>query len=362
MRISVAVLLFVFAAGAQQKKAPEPRYKAIWEPVNFNKDIDLNAIACVSAKECWTVGNKSTILHTASGGDQWEAQLGGDPAATDEDLVNVFALDARHIWALGERSKLLRSVDGGATWSEAGKLPATAKDIEFVSPSTGFSAENSSSITQSTLIRTDDGGRTWKPVLKCMVSATVGGLAREVSCRIRSLQFVDSQTGYGVGHAALGVGMGVPQQGVLLRTTDGGNSWEVAAPPEFDQEADSLRFWPGGHGLVVLFNGRALATSDGGKTWTGAITPLKTPCYYASAGGGFVVGIHRYSKQIAYSSNGGKTFSGRPFPPPAEVHALEFPDARHGYFAGRHGMIFRYVVVPAAYKKAGMLDAAMPPA
>ena len=50
------------AKPAAAAKAGEPKFKAIWEPVPFNKDIDLNAIACVGPETCWVVGDKSTIL------------------------------------------------------------------------------------------------------------------------------------------------------------------------------------------------------------------------------------------------------------------------------------------------------------
>lgn len=338
----------------------QPKFKAIWEPINFNKDIDLLEITCTGPKECWAVGNKSTILHTVNGGDKWEVQLGGDPASTDEDLANVFALDNKNVWVLGERAKLLHTSDGGANWSELGKLPGTSRELEFVSAQTGFSAENSSSIDQSTLIRTDDGGKSWKPVLKCMVSATIGGLARELPCRIRDLQFIDSKNGFGVGSAATGIGMGVPQQAVFLRTSDGGDTWQVTAPAEFNQQADSLHAWGSGKALVVLFDGKAWLTNDGGKSWAGVITPLKTPCYYASAGNEFAIGVHRYTKQIAYSTNGAKTFSGRPFSPPAQVNAIRMIDQRNGYIVGHHGMAYRYTIVPVAFMKAGMLDAMAP--
>src|SRR6266850_549483 len=68
------------ASAAQTTVAP--KFKAIWEPVPFNKDIDLHAIACVGPETCWVVGDKSTVLLTTDAGKTWQVQLGGDPDAS----------------------------------------------------------------------------------------------------------------------------------------------------------------------------------------------------------------------------------------------------------------------------------------
>jgi hypothetical protein len=67
--------------GSLQKASPAkgiadlPKFKAIWEPALFNKDIDLNAIACVGPEICRVVAGQSTIFLTTDG----EASI---PAAT----------------------------------------------------------------------------------------------------------------------------------------------------------------------------------------------------------------------------------------------------------------------------------------
>ena len=67
------------------------------------------------------------------------------------------------------------------------------------------------------------------------------------------------------------------------------------------------------------------------------------------------LGVIILYRQIAYSTNGGRTFSAREFPVPANVNAVTFPDAKHGYLVGEHGMIYRYHIVPADYTAKGMI-------
>ena len=91
---------------AKPASAAAPKFKAIWEPVPFNKDLNLNAVACVGPETCWAVGDKSTILFTADGGTKWEVQLGGDPEdASNDHLSKVFFLDAKHGWRMTRSGK-----------------------------------------------------------------------------------------------------------------------------------------------------------------------------------------------------------------------------------------------------------------
>lgn len=176
-------------------KATEPKFKAVWEPVPFTKDIQLNAISCAGPETCWVVGDKSTILFTSDGGSTWQVQLGGDPEGAEEDLAEIFFLDGKHGWAMTDRYKLMATTDG-STWAELGKLPATAKGLWFSSPQTGFISDNHDSTSRTVLNRTDDGGRTWTRTLPCGVDAMVDALPRKLGCLTKDTQFVTPQAGF----------------------------------------------------------------------------------------------------------------------------------------------------------------------
>src|SRR3972149_9364586 len=77
------------APAAQAAKAPEPKFKAIWEPVPFSQDIELTAIACTGPETCWVAGAKSTILHTTDGGKTWQAQLGGGSGGARQGVARI---------------------------------------------------------------------------------------------------------------------------------------------------------------------------------------------------------------------------------------------------------------------------------
>jgi photosystem II stability/assembly factor-like uncharacterized protein len=351
------------AQGAQAKPAAprpatgtQPKYKAIWERVPFNKDVELTAISCVAAENCWAAGAKSTILHTADGGKTWEVQLGGDPEATEEDFAEIFFLDAKHGWALTERSGLMATTDG-STWADLGKLPSLSRSIRFISPQTGFLMENSGSTTQSKLQRTEDGGKTWKPVNLCTVDATVGGLPRKLQCMMRVARFLSPTVGFLGGGAEIAM---ATRTATLAKTADGGQTWTTSVIPDSKHQIVDLHFWSEQQGLAVLDSGLAFWTANGGATWAGTVNPPRWKSFYASGEGKILVGVNESGQQIGYSFNGGRNFTSRPFGAPAEVTAVTFFDAQNGYLVGEHGMAYRYRIVPADYTSPGMIGAAAP--
>ncbi|MFN0170055.1 MAG: WD40/YVTN/BNR-like repeat-containing protein [Bryobacteraceae bacterium] len=175
IKTGIAAYAFIVMSAAAQGPTPKAaskvastkpaadssKFKAIWERVPFNKDINLNAIACAGPETCWAVGDKSTIIHTTDGGKTWQVQLGGDPQAAEDDLERVFFLDAKHGWAMTDRAKILGTRDG-STWAELSSVSGTTKGFWFVSPQTGFEMESPGS-PAIRLQRTGDGGKTWKP-------------------------------------------------------------------------------------------------------------------------------------------------------------------------------------------------------
>ncbi|MBI4906771.1 MAG: hypothetical protein HY820_24290 [Acidobacteria bacterium] len=361
--MSTVILSLAFSLMSSEAQGPAPKatpakaavaskYKAIWEPVPFGKDIELKAIACVGPETCWVVGDKSTILHTTNGGKTWQAQLGGDPEATDDALTRVHFLDAKNGWAMTAGGKILGTRDG-STWAELSKVSGTTKGVWFLSPQTGLELENPDSTSQSTLRRSEDGGKTWKPVSRCSVNAVVEGLPRKLDCVLRTAQFLSATIGFAGGGSGISMGGEVATFG---KTNDGGQSWTMSTLPETKWRITDVNFWTEKDGIAVLSNGEEVHwTADAGATWTRSVKQRLWPSVYGVGEGKIIVGIK--DSGIGYSFNGGRNFTSRPFKLPAEVNDVTFPDARHGYLVGRHAMVYRYRIVPIDYTSPGMIGA-----
>jgi len=374
MRIKAAIALCVvmILGGAAQerpaKKAPakpaaksakgagSPEFKAIWEPVPFNKDLNLNAVACTGPETCWVVGDKSTILFTSDGGKTWQVQLGGDPESTDDPLMKVFFLDAKNGWAMTDRAKILGTKDG-STWTELSKVSGTSKGVWFLSPQTGLEIENPDSTSESTLRRSEDGGKTWKPVSRCSVEAMIGGLPRKLGCMMGTAQFLTPSVGFAGGGAAISMGTSVAAFG---KTNDGGQTWTNSVLPETKWHITDLNFWTEKDGVVVLARGEEIYwTADGGDTWTRSVKQRLWPSLHGVGEGKIIVSVGE-DGGIGYSVNGGRNFTSRPFKLPARVTDATFPDAGHGYLVGQHAMVYRYRIVPSDYTSPGMIAALAP--
>lgn len=94
-----------------------------------------------------------------------------------------------------------------------------------------------------TVLRTTDGGKSWDALY-------VGK-----NQLIRRVSFISDQEGWAVGH-----------RGSIFHTTDAGNSWEI----QFEAPGIYLRdiaFIDGNHGWVVGHDATILHTADGGASW-----------------------------------------------------------------------------------------------
>ena len=221
----------------------------------------------------------------------------GSPRPQGHDLVALEFADAGRGYAAGRFGTLLRTDDAGATWAG---IP-TGRQIDF----THLDVVGADSFVAGggcTLRRSDDGGKTLR---RLPFAAT------EANCPapLRALSFASAQAGV----LAL-------QDGTILRTEDGGQTFSRRASLPAASTPDDLAFATGDAGLAVAGAGRnseIFRTLDGGTTWTSvAITPGRVRDLYLAPGGtAYAVGegpspVHR-------STDGGATWE------PAELEGLE---------------------------------------
>jgi photosystem II stability/assembly factor-like uncharacterized protein len=344
------------AKPAAASKTAQPKFKAIWEPVNYKEDLNLTDVFFANDQTGWVTGEHGTILHTTDGGETWTPQLGGDPQSAEPPIHDLRFVDATHGWAVqgsGHGNKLLRTTDG-ENWEEAGTLGGNYgywSDYTFASATVGFQIRQQPDDMAQTL----DAGKTWKPVLPaCAAKMEVEGLTREVGCSMKSLHFPSPNVGYAIGTGAKAL--------FVLRTEDGGQNWKVMVSPDLagDQSTffrQEVFFTSENTGFVTMNDGKILATDDGGQTWHGRVGTARGKIKFAGAD----VGWSFDKGKLAYTTNAGKTWSSRDFRFPAEVKAFSLPSRQRAYVVGDHGMVYRYRVVPFAYTAKGMMDAPMMP-
>lgn len=140
----------------------------------------------------------------------------------------------------------------------------------------------------------DDGGSNWRQAKGVPVSST-----------LTAVDFLDENRGWAVGH-----------NGVVLATTDGGESWTLQNWDDaVDQPFFGVHFFNENEGIAVGLWSRIMKTKDGGKTWTNVA--LSSPPagakkdlnFYKVFGGRTQAYIAAESGWILRSTDKGQTWS-----------------------------------------------------
>jgi photosystem II stability/assembly factor-like uncharacterized protein len=174
---------------------------------------------------------------------------------------------------------LARTLDGGAGWQRIAVPTASITSLRFIDANVGWAAgfiprdvpqvacaqapAQQSSPCYGVVLRTVDGGSTWQRTLS-VVDDGVNGEP------VRQIQATDAQTAWALTYACsstplINALLNCPTD--LSRTTDGGRSWTTLVSGEIV----SIKFATSRHGWLALAdpNGsyEVRFTDDGGSTW-----------------------------------------------------------------------------------------------
>jgi photosystem II stability/assembly factor-like uncharacterized protein len=292
------------------------------------------------------------LAWTDDGGRSWRTITPGGAAGLD--LLTAFFLDRRTGWLVAADLRndrpleltAFRTGDGGATWRRSAMGAASVQQSEdgigplnlsFVDAAHGWLRVTSRLPGQraedetGTLLRTTDGGRSWER----LPDAPTPGAVRFVSRERGWQSWTDG----------------------LHETRDGGRTWvAVPAPPPVPGHGGRVGFvglptiFEDGTGFVpvVLYRGDRgpvsgagfAGTRDGGRTWG---TPRPVPGigggprfpFLAVAGSRTLLALDGDQRTIASSDDGGRTWVHRGTDLAGrgypEVEGLSFADATSGW-------------------------------
>jgi photosystem II stability/assembly factor-like uncharacterized protein len=258
-------------------------------------DRQVNAVAFVDPLHGWAAGN--AFYHTTDGGQTW---IKDNNFGTVYDL---FFLDTLHGWACGNGSVNYYTTDGGLRW-HAVSAPggSTMGSIFFTDLLNGWSVNLEGQIFHST-----DGGQSW--TLKATVTGT----------NLQMIQFFDLQEGWVIGGDA------------FYHTLNGGQTWTRSTVPP-NTWAYGARFFDRLHGVAVGEYGNIVRTTDGGTSWQ-TIQPQGSgqrlwDIEYSGADTVFLAGDNGV---ISRSTNAGATWASIQSGGAAMTHGFDSVDARHAW-------------------------------
>ncbi|RME28296.1 MAG: hypothetical protein D6806_03130, partial [Deltaproteobacteria bacterium] len=220
---------------------------------------ERTACAVGAYKSPSSQNSRPRIMCTSDGGRSWSK--GGLPGAFEFPTA-VFMVDDQigFLCSFGISNfkvqvKIYRSENGGRSWNEVALLDGAQDQLYalfFLDAQTGWAAG-------SGIFYTQDGGQSWH-------QASVPALGDRV---VNGIHFMDAYTGIAVGGVpSTDADPSPPHDGFIMRSTDGGATWQMVqeglsqalARVDF---ADSLNGWAVGGGTAGII----LHTTDGGQSW-----------------------------------------------------------------------------------------------
>lgn len=185
-------------------------------------------------------------------------------------------------WACGsgnDSGRIFKTLDGGATWAAKAKYHQKyMRSIEFASPTLGFCGSLDSSFYKST-----DGGETWVDIANNIQPKPSG---------ICGIAAPSANVIYGCGVWS--------QPAYIIKSTDGGNNWTSIDMSAYATALVDIHFVNEQEGFVCgkaanpTEGGVILHTTDGGNTWN---TKIKT-----LVGGDYVWKLQTYNNKNFYAS------------------------------------------------------------
>jgi hypothetical protein len=272
------------------------------------------AIGGLASPDSNTPGTWNSVLHTSDGGKHWRI-VTPPGSASSPDIGNIYVLDEMTAWMPfnpvpqnGESAKhfLRRTIDGGQTWQTFPWPDQNAGigNMTFIDSAHGWLLSSSAhgwlsigsvslmdvSPNPTSLLRTNDGGKTWQ---------TIDTLA--LPNQIMGLRFLTQQRGWITACPTITT---TPQRSCDLSiTNDGGKSWQkqplptpqgipAGARPQVD--LSSLTFFSAQGGAMLAYlagQEYVYTTQNGGQTWQVSGAGLKNTSVWQILDGQHLVGI-----------------------------------------------------------------------
>lgn len=284
----------------------------------------LVALCCLLSAGCRTAGD--SLYGALEGAPIVEQQDSG----TDELLIGLHAVDDRVVWASGTGGTFVRTVDGGRSWHAgvvAGADTLQFRDVHAQDADVAWLLSIGTG-PSSRIYRTTDGGATWREVFVSSIDEAFfdcfdfwpdrGGIAFSDAVGGRfPLAFTrngetwsarsgpeaqDSEGGFAasgtclitMGDRTVFIGTGNAEIARVLRSEDGGRTWQGTPTPLVSGEAagiTSLAFRDERHGAALggdltqpeAFTDNVAVTEDGGRTWHLAGRPSFAGAVYGSS-------------------------------------------------------------------------------
>ena len=312
----------IITIGSEGVILSSDNYFTNWDMQHHGEE--LFAISFPSDQVGFIFGNNGTLLKSKNAGKTWIPQDIND----NIDFYSSFFINESLGYAVGVKYEdddyngiIIKTTDSGLNWEQT-QVPDILLSIHFVDEKMGFVGG-----TGSHIYKTTDGGNQWTNI----------SIASSPYLFIVSLYFVTSDVGFAIVHN-VGVDCRCSD---IIRTQDGGETWDRINEDSIIAYLYSLKFYDTMNGLIVGDDGTLLATTDGGNTWECSncqcINHIYDFCYMnentiVSAGQG---------GKITCATDGGLMWDGLSQGTNARLTDVFFINTQTGFVVGENGTLLR---------------------
>jgi photosystem II stability/assembly factor-like uncharacterized protein len=258
-----------------------------WRQARVPVSVSLTAVRFVNERTGWATGHFGTVLRSDDGGESWVKQLDGVAAArlAEQAASQMARQGAPEAERLRESS--LRLVEEGPD--------KPFLDLFFANERDGFVIG-----AYNLIFRTRDGGQSWTPWMSRLENP-------------KGLHLYGVAQGTGAGSGDLYI---VGEQGLLLRSTDGGERFAALPSPYKGSWFGVLAAGDGGL-LAYGLRGSLYRSTDRGESWETLDTGIASGIGAGLALGGGTVVLASQTGDFLASRDGGASFqpmAGRKLP------------------------------------------------
>lgn len=269
---------------------------AQWVDISTGMADELEAIVVLDAQTYLASGDAGAY-RTTDGGATWALV----PGLWEDGVRDFLRLDAQTLLGAGD-GFVLRSTNNGTSWTS---VPAPAPDDLHALARSGSTVVGVG--RDGGIVRSNDLGLTWalQPSgtterLFCawafspteMLAAGEGGIALRTTNGSTwtpiTLPVTDEWLGLQFFPSAPEIGLFVGEEGTVLRSTDGGDTWAPVSTGS-TMGLTALVITASGEAIATGLTGAAIRSLDQGQTWTVMSSPVTTELGGIDAMAGTVV-------------------------------------------------------------------------
>lgn len=224
--------------------------------LQFNSPYYLRSIEFVDANTGFAGALNGKLYRTLNGGQDW-SDITSSIAQPPPGICGLAAADANTIYGCGIWSGpafIIKSTNGGDTWDyiDMSAYATRLVDVLFLTPEVGFATGTANPPSAGgVILHTTDGGASWTAVCSTLALSDI----------VWKIQRLDDQRYYASIYSEP-----VNDDTRMLRSADGGMSWELITISDDYTYVEAVGFMDADHGWVggdeVLWE-----TDDGGDSW-----------------------------------------------------------------------------------------------